>query len=102
MSDKKQTVFNKLGQILSPDHISLKNQQPSKRFNIGSNELIRTTDKDEYEKAKLQAMQNKHLGKTWKKVETGLFQQSINYETTRIGSYSDFEAIDSLSYQFGS
>lgn len=94
MSDKKQTVFNKLGQILSPDHISLKNQQPSKRFNIGSNELIRTTDKDEYEKAKLQAMQNKHLGETWKKVETGLFQQSINYETTRIGSYSDFEAME--------
>jgi hypothetical protein len=28
------------------------------------------------------------------KVENGLFQQSMNYETTRIGSYSDFEAME--------
>ncbi len=94
MSAKKQTIFNKLNQVLNPDHISLKTTQPSKRYNIGNNEIIRTTDKEEYEKAKLQALQNKHLGRTWKKVETGLFQQSINYETTRIGSYSDFEAME--------
>lgn len=94
MSAKKQTIFNKLNQVLNPDHISLKTTQPSKRYNIGNNEIIRTTDKEEYERAKLQALQNKHLGRTWKKVETGLFQQSINYETTRIGSYSDFEAME--------
>lgn len=94
MSAKKQTIFNKLNQVLNPDHNSLKTTQPSKRYNIGNNEIIRTTDKEEYERAKLQALQNKHLGRTWKKVETGLFQQSINYETTRIGSYSDFEAME--------
>lgn len=94
MSEKKQTIFNKLNQVLSPDRANIKSQQPSKRYNIGSNEIIRTTDKEEFERAKLQALQNKHLGRTWKKVETGLFQQSINYETTRIGSYSDFESME--------
>lgn len=94
MSEKKQTIFNKLNQVLNPDNVSLKTQQPSKRYNIGQNELIRTNDKEEYERAKLQALQNKHLGKTWRKVETGLFQQSINYETSRISSYSDFETME--------
>lgn len=94
MSEKKQTIFNKLNQVLSPDRANIKSQQPSKRYNIGSNEIIRTSDKGEFERAKLQALQNKHLGRTWKKVETGLFQQSINYETTRIGSYSDFESME--------
>lgn len=93
MSAKKQTIYQKLTQVLNPNHITVKTQQP-KRYEIGNNELIRTTDKAEYERAKLQALQNQHLGKTWRKVETGLFQQSINYETTRIGSYSDFEAME--------
>lgn len=94
MSDRKPTIFNKLNQVLNPNSVVLKTQQPSKRYNLNSNEIIRTTNKDEFERAKLQALQNQHLGKTWKKVETGLFQQSINYETTRIGSYSDFEAME--------
>jgi len=94
MADKKLTIFNRLGQVLNPNYIATKQQQPSQRYNIGSNELLRTDSKAEYERAKLQAMQNKLLGNTWKKVETGLFQQSINYETTRIGSYSDFEAME--------
>ena len=94
MSEKKQTIFNRLNQVLNPDNVTLKAQQPSKRYNIGQNELIKTTDKEEYERTKLQALQNKHLGKTWKKVETGLFQQSINYETSRISSYSDFETME--------
>ena len=56
--------------------------------------MLKTDNKADYEKAKLQAQQNKYLGNLWKKVENGLFQQSINYETTRIGSYADFEAME--------
>ena len=94
MADKNLTIFQRLGQVLGPDTVKLTQKQPTQRYNIGNGELLRTTDKAEYERAKLQAQQNKLLGNTWKKVENGLFQQSINYETTRIGSYSDFEAME--------
>ena len=96
MANKNLTLFQRLGQILGPDGVKQKQKQPqqTQRYNIGNGELLRTDNREEFERAKLQAQQNKHLGKTWKKVENGLFQQSINYETTRIGSYSDFEAME--------
>lgn len=93
-SNKNLTIFQRLGQVLNPDSTKSIYQPPTQHYNIDSKELLRTTDKAEFERAKLQAQQNKFLGQTWKKVESGLFQQSINYETTRIGSYSDFEAME--------
>jgi hypothetical protein len=93
MANKNLTIFQKLGQILGPEGIKTKETQPQ-RYTIGKNEILRTPNKQEYDVAKLQAQQNKYLGQTWKKVETGLFQQAVNYETTRIGSYSDFESME--------
>ena len=91
----KLTVFQKLGLITSPDYPKLSQKQPQpQRYNIGNDVLIKTDNKADFERAKLQAQQNKYLNGMWKKVENGLFQQSINYETTRIGSYSDFEAME--------
>jgi hypothetical protein len=93
--NKKLTVFQRLGQIVGPDSAKLVQKQPStQRYNIGNDVLLKTDNKQDFERAKLQAQQSKYLGSMWKKVESGLFQQSINYETTRIGSYSDFEAME--------
>jgi len=96
MANKNLTIFQRLGQILGPDGVKQKQKQPqqTQRYNIGNGELLKTDSKAEFDKAKLQAQQNKYLGQVWKKVENGLFQQSINYETTRIGSYADFEAME--------
>ena len=96
MAQKKLTIFQQLSQVLGPDGVKLKQAQPkqAQRYNIGNGELLKTTDKAEFERTKLQAQQNKYLNQVWKKVENGLFQQSINYETTRIASYSDFEAME--------
>ena len=98
MAKQNLTIFQKLGQVLGPDGIKPKEQQPAQtqpqRYNIGKDVLLKTDDKKAYELAKLQAQQNKYLGQVWKKVEHGLFQQAVNYETTRIGSYSDFEAME--------
>jgi hypothetical protein len=94
MAKQNLTIFQKLGQVISPDGVKPKKQPSVQRYNIGNGELIKTDNKADYETAKLQAQQNKYLGQVWKKVENGLFQQSINYETTRIGSYSDFEAME--------
>ena len=95
MAEKNLTIFQKLGQIIGPDAAKLKQVQPQpQRYNIGNDVLLKTDNKADFEKAKLQAQQNKYLGQMWKKVDNGLFQQSLNYETTRIGSYSDFEAME--------
>jgi hypothetical protein len=94
MANKNLTLFQRLGQVLGPDSTKQTQKQPTQRFNLGNGELLKTDNKAEFERAKLQAQQNKYLGSLWKKVESGLFQQSINYETTRIGSYSDFEAME--------
>jgi len=91
------TIFQKLGQVLNPNNVRQTQSQSKptpQRYNIGNGELLKTDSKAEFERAKLQGQQNKYLGQVWKKVESGLFQQSINYETTRIGSYSDFEAME--------
>lgn len=92
MADKNLTVYQRLTRILGPDGPNTKTQV--QKFNIGKNELLKTDNKQEYETQKLQAQQTKYLGQVWKKVENGMFQQSINYETTRISSYSDFEAME--------
>jgi intein/homing endonuclease len=91
----KLTIFQRLGQIVGPESNRITQKQPTQRYNLGGNtEILKTDNKADFERAKLQAQQNKYLGGMWKKVESGLFQQSMNYETTRIGSYSDFEAME--------
>jgi len=97
MAQQNLTVFQRLGQMIGPYGLTkqdTKKQSSPQRYNIGNEVLLKTDDKKAYETAKLQAQQNKYLGQVWKKVEHGLFQQAINYETTRIGSYSDFEAME--------
>jgi uncharacterized membrane protein YgcG len=94
MAKENLTIFQRLNRVVNPNY-NPPQKQTTQRFNLGGgNELLKTTNKQEYETAKLQAQQNKYLQSTWKRVENGLFQQSINYETTRVGSYADFEAME--------
>ena len=93
MAKENLTIFQRLNRVVNPNY-NPPQKQTTQRFNLGGGELLKTTNKQEYETAKLQAQQNKYLQSTWKRVENGLFQQSINYETTRVGSYADFEAME--------
>lgn len=95
MAKQNLTIFQRLGQIIGPDVNKQTQKQPQpQRYNIGKDVLIKTDNKADYERALKQAQQNKYLGSMWKKVESGLFQQAMNYETTRISSYADFEAME--------
>lgn len=99
MADKNKnlTIFQRLGLVTGPDSVKQTQKQPqtqAQRYNLGSDILIKTDSKAEYEKAKMQAQQSKFLGQQWKKVESGMVQQSINYETTRVASYADFESME--------
>lgn len=93
MAQNKKTVFQRLDSIFGPEGVKVPKSQTN-RYTLGNQELLRTQNKDEYEAAKLQAQQNKYLGNLWRKVDGELYQQAIYYETTRIGSYSDFESME--------
>jgi len=93
MAKKNLTVFQRLNNIFSPEGINVP-KSITNRYSIGNDVLLKTSDKAEYDQAKLQAQQNKYLGGMWKKVDGELFQHSVHYETTRIGSYTDFESME--------
>jgi len=93
MAKQQLTVFQRLNKITTPNGFEPEKAK-SNKYNIGNGELLRTSSKEEYEAKALQAKQNKYLGQVWGKVEDNLFQQSIQYEMTRIGAYSDFENME--------
>jgi len=90
----KKTIFQRLNVILGPDGVKQQPQQQSNKYSINNDVLIKTQSKDEFDSVKLQNQQNKYLRNVWRKVDGELFQQSIHYETTRIGSYTDFESME--------
>ena len=93
MSKQRLTVFQKLNNIFGPTGVQSPRIQAN-RYTIGNDAILKTTDKSEFELAKLQAQQNKYVGGMWRKVDNEMFQKTLHYETTRIGSYSDFETME--------
>ena len=91
------TIFQRLGQVINPENTRPKQAHAktnTQRYNIGNDVLLKTDNKADFDRIKLQQQQNKFLANQWSRVDSGLFQQSINYETTRIASYSDFENME--------
>lgn len=91
-NNKHQTKFQKLGSILSPNRD--RSTTRTNRYSINNDELLKTSDKGEYEAAKLQAQQNKFIQSQWTKVDNELYQNAMHYENSRIGSYADFENME--------
>jgi hypothetical protein len=91
MSEQKLTVWQRLSRTFGPN-ATLDQQSPV--FKFDKKELLKTTDKSEFEKEKLQAQQTMYIGKQWQKVESNLYQQAVYYEPTRMASYYDYESME--------
>lgn len=91
MAQEKMTVWQRLGKVFGPN-ATLDQQSPV--FKFDKKELLKTTDKDEFEKEKLQSQQTMYIGKQWQKVEGNLYQQAVYYEPTRLASYYDYESME--------
>jgi len=87
----KYTVWQRLGKVFGPN--ATLDQQPPV-FKFDKKELLKTTDKSEFEKEKLQAQQTMYIGKQWQKVESNLYTQAVYYEPTRMASYYDYESME--------
>ena len=89
--NKNLTVWQRLSQTFGPN--SLLNQDyPT--FKYDKKELLKTTNKQEYEKAKLQAQQTMYLTNQWTKIENNLYTQGVYFEPTRLASYYDYESME--------
>lgn len=93
MEDKEKnlTIWQRLSQTMGPNSL-LGQDLPTYKFD--KKELLRTTDKEEYEKEKLQARQSYYLTQQWSKIENNLYSQAVYYEPTRLSSYYDYESME--------
>ena len=91
--NKNLTVYQKLfylfGQAGGP-----KSNITNSKYALTDNDLIVTQSKQEFNKEKLQLQQQKYLEAQWAKVDNELYQKSVFYETSRLASYMDYEAME--------
>lgn len=91
MEQQKLTVWQRLSKVFGP---TAQLDQQSPVFKFDKKELLKTTDKSQYEKEKLQAQQTMFIGQQWQKVESNLYTQAVYYEPTRMASYYDYESME--------
>tara|TARA_B110000858_G_scaffold109068_1_gene124599 strand:- start:5493 stop:7349 length:1857 start_codon:yes stop_codon:yes gene_type:complete len=91
MAENNFTVWQRLTKVFGPD--STLDQQPPV-YNFDKKELLKTRDKEEYEREKLQAQQTLYLGQQWQKVENNLYTQAVYYEPTRLAAFYDYESME--------
>ena len=63
-------------------------------FKFDKKELLRTPNRDDYEREKLQAQQTYYLTNQWAKVENNLYSQAIYYEPSRLSAQYDYESME--------
>jgi hypothetical protein len=91
MSQENLTVWQRLSKTFGPN--SLLNQDyPT--FKFDKKELLRTPNRDDYEKEKLQAQQTFYLTNQWAKVENNLYSQAVYYEPSRLSAQYDYESME--------
>ena len=85
------TVWQRLSQTFGPN--SLLNQDyPT--YKLDRDVLLKTNDKLEFERQKLQAQQTMYLAGQWAKIENNLYTQAVYYEPTRLASFYDYESME--------
>jgi len=64
------------------------------KYTFDKTDLITTKSREEYEKEKLEGQQQHHMKAQWARVDNELYQKAVYYETSRIASYMDYEAME--------
>jgi hypothetical protein len=85
------TTWQKLAVLFGPNS-TLGQDQPD--YKLDKKEILKTQDKAEYERAKLQNQQSLYLSTNWAKVENNLYTQAVYYEPTRLAAFYDYESME--------
>jgi hypothetical protein len=92
MADNKDlTVYQKLFYLFGQNK---QIQRTTPKYTLGDGDIITTNSKQEYEKEKLQGQQQNYIEAQWARVDSELYQKAVYYETSRIASYMDYEAME--------
>jgi len=90
-NNQNLTVWQKLAKTFGPDS-TLGQGRPD--YKLDKKEILKTQDKAEYERAKLENQQSLYLSTNWAKVENNLYTQAVYYEPTRLAAFYDFESME--------
>jgi len=90
-NNQNLTVWQKLAKTFGPDS-TLGQGRPD--YKLDKKEILKTQDKEEYERAKLQNQQSLYLSTNWTKVENNLYTQAVYYEPTRLAAFYDYESME--------
>lgn len=90
-NNQNLTVWQRLSKTFGPNS-TLGQDQPD--YKLDKKEILKTQDKNEYEKLKLQGQQSLYLNSNWTKVENNLYTQAVYYEPTRLASFYDYESME--------
>jgi hypothetical protein len=90
-NNQNLTVWQRLSKTFGPNS-TMGLGQPT--YTLDKKELLKTTDKQEFQKEKLQQQQSLYLSNQWGKVENNLYSQAIYYEPTRIAAFYDYESME--------
>jgi hypothetical protein len=85
----KKTVFQKLSEQFNTNVGNI-----SRFIDLSDRKEYIAKNIDEYNRIKLEKQQQKFLNSLWVKVENEVYRNSVNYETTRLAAYSDFESME--------
>jgi hypothetical protein len=92
MAEQNFTVFQKLTKMFGYPGKTRPDQTPS--FSFSKDELLKTDNREEYEKALLQAQQSQYIADKWAKLDQSLYNQSVYYEPNRLAAYYDYESME--------
>lgn len=90
-NNQNLTVWQRLSKTFGPNS-TLGQGQPD--YKLDKKEILKTQDKAEYERAKLQNQQSLYLSTNWAKVENNLYTQAVYYEPTRLAAFYDYESME--------
>ena len=89
----KLTIYQRLGKLFGPAGPNA--PEPTyQKFKVGTQDILKTDSKSEYENEKLQMQQSLYLSNQWQKIDNELYTKSIYYEPTRLASYYDYESME--------
>lgn len=89
--DKNLTVYQKLFYLFGQNK---KPERTTPKYSFGDGDLITMQSKQDYDKQKLELQQQNYLESQWQRVDSELYQKAVYYETSRIASYMDYEAME--------
>ena len=86
------TVFQRLTKVFGFPGKVTPEQSPS--FNFDKEQILKTSSREEYEKAMLQAQQSQYIADKFSKLDQSLYNQSVYYEPNRLSMYYDVESME--------